>query len=327
MAHEFRTVAAATERESCKALTWPIQLTALLLLLVHAIGLADLDAPVAALWRLIYGRSFFHTPMAEATVAAVSFLLWIGIFRSLDKLAWVQQFRLVPRPLEKGAHVLIQDFLAALAALAKKSPLQYRRRRALRIFASFPVYLLAILLLHLFKTPQPLQEEPPRCWRLVGETVFGIWAYDFFFFWLHLAMHRWPSAWHGHYVHHGWRDGTGADVKAAARFLEAEVVVNHSLTDAALQVITNIVVQNLMPFGISKHKLSRFLHNIVVTYLLTECHSGLDLPWGSHRLFPKIMGGAPRHELHHNTHQHCYHQFFTYLDDFFGYGPPPSYNM
>jgi len=227
------------------------------------------------------------------------------------------------RKFEGDPPAVVPDFLDAISCLAR-SPLKQHHKRALRVFASLPVYLLAILLLHIFRTPRAMPESPPTFWRLISELAFGLWAYDFFFYWIHLAMHRWPSAWHGHYVHHGWRNGMGAEVKPSDRFLEAETVVQHSLVDGALEVFTNIMVQNLAPFGVGKHKFSRFLHNVAVTYLLTESHSGLDLPWGSHRLFPKILGGAPRHELHHHTHRYCYHQFFMYLDDLFGCGPPSA---
>lgn len=303
--------------------TWSLQFFALFIMLAHAVGVLDLDGVVSSTWHWVYSTRFFHGDMAEATVAAVSFLIWILFFRCLDSLAWVQQFRMVPRPLEEGLPVPIQDFLDAMAQL-KGAPLKHHHWRIFRVIASFPVYLLSIRLLHMVRAGKPLPEHPPSFWRLVGELIFGLWAYDFLFYWLHLAMHRWPSLGHGHSVHHGWRGGAGADTKPSDRFLEAEVVVQHSFFDGSLQVLINILVQNLAPLGVGKHKFSRLLHNVVVTYLLTECHSGLDLPWGSHRLLPKIMGGAPRHELHHHTHRHCYHQFFTYLDSFLGCGPPAS---
>jgi hypothetical protein len=72
---------------------------------------------------------------------------------------------------------------------------------------------------------------------------------------------------------------------------------------------------------ISISQLSRILHNLMVTYLLSEAHSGYDLPFQSHRLFPAIFGGAPRHEEHHQSANVCFHQFFKYLDDGFGAGP------
>lgn len=147
-------------------------------------------------------------------------------------------------------------------------------------------------------------------------------------------MHRFPNLPHYHIIHHDFQgrsiagshhDFQGTSIAGCGeRYLEAEAVVNHSLVDAALQVGTNIVVQNLTPFGVPKHKLARFLHNVLVTYLLTETHSGLDLPWGTHRLCPWLCGGAPRHALHHASHRHCFQQFFTYLDDALGFGPPAA---
>lgn len=91
--------------------------------------------------------------------------------------------------------------------------------------------------------------------------------------------------------------------------------------DGALQVLVNILVQQISPFGGDKHPLSRLLHNVLVTYLLVESHSGYDLPWQSHRLFPEIFGGAPHHEMHHHNGRVYYQQFFTYLDTLFGFTP------
>ena len=55
-----------------------------------------------------------------------------------------------------------------------------------------------------------------------------------------------------------------------------------------MKVGMNILVQNLPLFGgLPKHKLSRFVHNLLITYLLSESHAGLDLPWATHRTLPK----------------------------------------
>ena len=59
-----------------------------------------------------------------------------------------------------------------------------------------------------------------------------------------------------------------------------------------------------------KHPLSRVLHNLIVTYLLAEAHSGYDLPWMTHRAFPNVFGGARAHEAHHVHGEGNYHQFF-----------------
>ncbi|CAE8676294.1 unnamed protein product, partial [Polarella glacialis] len=93
--------------------------------------------------------------------------------------------------------------------------------------------------------------------------------------------------------------------------------VNHGLLDGALQVFVNILVQNIAVVGAPKHKLSRFIHNVVVTGLLVESHAGYDGFWSSHRLYPGIFGGARRHNAHHINGKQYYQQFFCYLDDLF----------
>jgi len=82
-------------------------------------------------------------------------------------------------------------------------------------------------------------------------------------------------------------------------------------------------VQNISPWGY-KDPLSRALHNLMVTYLLTEAHSGYDLPFMSHRLFPRVFGGAPRHELHHQHGNVYFHQFFMWIDDLAGFTLPAA---
>ncbi len=63
------------------------------------------------------------------------------------------------------------------------------------------------------------------------------------------------------------------------------------------------------------HPMTRALHNIVVTYLLTETHSGYDMPWMLHNVLPHcILGGSPAHEEHHHGGRHHFQQFFLYLD-------------
>ena len=102
----------------------------------------------------------------------------------------------------------------------------------------------------------------------------------------------------------------------------------HGQVDGGLQVAVNIFVQHLSPLGWGqKHTLTRLLHNIVITYMLVEIHSELDMPWSLHNLAPKIFGGALRHRYHHAYPQPGfrgrkrvhYHQFFRYMDDWFGW--------
>jgi len=161
----------------------------------------------------------------------------------------------------------------------------------------------------------PLVEAAPSFGVLCAEVALGLVLYDLCFWPLHLLMHRGPfrqlrSA-------HGYHHRKG-------HTLNALETVQHSYADGLLQVVVNICVQQLTPFGPvgCKHPLSRLVHNVVVTYLLCEAHSGYtDLPFMSHRLWPAVFGGAPRHERHHHDGKVAFQQFFTYLDDLFGFGP------
>lgn len=129
----------------------------------------------------------------------------------------------------------------------------------------------------------------------------------------HQARAPWWRRLHGR--HHKW-------ARTETRAHNGVETVQNSYMDAGIQVAINILVQNLSPWGLGcKHPLSRVLHNLLVTYLLTEAHSGYDLPFQSHRVFPGIFGGAPRHEEHHQSGDVCFHQFFVYLDDLRGRGP------
>merc|ERR1711998_513573 len=160
--------------------------------------------------------------------------------------------------------------------------------------------------------PRPeLPLDAPTFGHLVGELAFGIWLYDLAFFPIHVLLHKNRYGKKHHAYHH----------RAQRHALNAVETVQHSYVDGALQVAVNILVQQISPFGDDKHPLSRLLHNVLVTYLLCESHSGYDLPWQSHNLFPEIFGGAPNHEMHHHNGRVHYQQFFTYLDTLFGFVP------
>jgi sterol desaturase/sphingolipid hydroxylase (fatty acid hydroxylase superfamily) len=149
--------------------------------------------------------------------------------------------------------------------------------------------------------------------RFLIELVFGIVWYDATFFAIHVAMHkgpRWIRRLTNHKQHHGHHQEE----------LCAMHVLEHSLVDGTFQVLVNIMVQRSGLFG-PKMRITRWIHNVVVTYLLTESHANLDvLPLASR--FPQIFSGVRFHRQHHNTGGAPYEQFFTYLDRFFfGFNP------
>jgi hypothetical protein len=160
-------------------------------------------------------------------------------------------------------------------------------------------------------------------WNFTGvvyvlvEAVAGLVLYDAIFFVLHLCMH-YPKTREIHRPHH--------DTHAV---LCADSVLQHSAVDALLQVGTNILVQRynywtlFLPgymCTVPKTRLARLLHNILVTWMLTESHANVDVKTQVtfFKRFPRIFPGIQRHRTHHQDPRRYYQQFFGYLDDVLG---------
>lgn len=146
---------------------------------------------------------------------------------------------------------------------------------------------------------------------LMAEVWGGIVLYDGIMFVLHWAMHEIPCLRRIHARHHDYPD----------QQLEARDTLRHSLVDGSLQVLVNICVQRCTPWGATKSRLARSLHNVLVTWMLTESHTSSPYPYIWRRWFV----GVRQHRLHHlgssnDDHgrygkHHRHEQFFGYLDD------------
>jgi sterol desaturase/sphingolipid hydroxylase (fatty acid hydroxylase superfamily) len=143
---------------------------------------------------------------------------------------------------------------------------------------------------------------------LATEVVTGIVQYDIYFFLIHWAMHecKYLNTLLCHKEHHTSR-----------KMLEARHVLRHSFLDGSLQVLTNIAVQRYTPWGVVKSRLARALHNIILTWMLTESHSSAPYP----NVFRRQFVGVREHRWHHLCGDktlgrcHRYQQIFGYLDD------------
>jgi sterol desaturase/sphingolipid hydroxylase (fatty acid hydroxylase superfamily) len=143
---------------------------------------------------------------------------------------------------------------------------------------------------------------------LMAEVVSGILLYDAWFFFLHWAMHEVPSLRTWHARHHSHSSG-----------VESRDVLRHSLLDGSMQVLVNIMVQQRTPWGASKSRCARALHNVLVVGMLTESHTASPVP----NIFRRWFVGVRDHRLHHlgalktgaYGKHHRYQQFFGYLDD------------
>lgn len=259
-----------------------------------------MDAALAVVWNNFHSSSITQNCMFEAHVAVASFFVWIVFFETLHLwLPNASKYRLDGKPPVKALEAVIG------ADIYQKA------------FTPVFAYLATIAVFHYFGLGQILfgakpEFDAPSFLRVLVEVPVGIFLYDLVFFPIHYSLHRFPvKGWSKvHQYHHSF----AREQQVAHNATETVV---HSYVDGALQVATNILVQQISPWG-CKHPLSRAIHNIVVTYLLCESHSGYDLPFMSHRVLPWIFGGSPRHEAHHQVGNAYYQQFFKYLDDALG---------
>ena len=223
------------------------------------------------------------------------------------------RFRGRHRVLEFHPRVIIQRQEASLRVpLRQGTPVapfewlgQLGGKRLWGAYLPLVAYVGSIKLFHCVVTKAPLPMAPPTALRVLLELVTGVYLYDALFAPIHASMHRRgsPSWWRRlHRTHHEARPS-----ERRGKALVPLETVQHSYADGALQVACNVLVQRapsviwvgsgfvLAP----KHPLSRVLHNLVVTYLLAEAHSGYDLPWMTHRAWPRVFGGAKAHDAHH----------------------------
>lgn len=146
--------------------------------------------------------------------------------------------------------------------------------------------------------------------KMAIDLIQGVVAYDFVYYWIHRSMHKAPTF--GRAMNHNRHHSSGGS------HLKSHHVLEHSIADGGLQVLTNILVQRYGLLG-PRNWLARLLHNVVVTYLLTESHADLETSrWrGIAGWFPSLFPGAVRHRIHHLHAGPPYQQFFGYLDDLF----------
>ena len=140
--------------------------------------------------------------------------------------------------------------------------------------------------------------------HLIAEVVHGIILYDALFFVVHWLMHHVDILRGIHRSHH----------KTYPKTVEARDVLCHSLVDGSLQVFCNIIVQQRNFAGDPKSRLARVIHNILVTWMLTESHTATP----DFVFWRRWFVGIKNHRRHHfglskESHE-SYQQFFGYLD-------------
>ena len=281
------------EHSPTALLAWRALLLAMLT--VWLIQRARVDAALERGWAAARASPWVQHDSFEPVLATLSFGLWINLWRIVDLFVpYLHRWKIGsggpdgPPPLELHGQgrleFMLRPGISNVAALA---------------------YLLPLLAFDSLYPRRSLPAACPTSAQLGAAVASSLFLYDFLFYWIHLALHRVPWLFvHVHATHH----------RQAA--LQSREVIRHSLLDGALQVGANIASLKLLGL----HPLSRALHNVAVTYWLTETHSGYDMPWMLHNLVPGgVLGGSPRHEAHHKCGRVHYHQFFTWIDRALGF--------
>jgi sterol desaturase/sphingolipid hydroxylase (fatty acid hydroxylase superfamily) len=256
--------------------------------------------------------------------------MWSVYLRSLLRWSWFD------------AHVSVLSFVGAIKFYTYQE--EFRRKKQGSIWRTMKVvystsnwchvlayYAGVYVLQHIIRPPtfpstlsqtsfiSELFNQDGLPWDVAGvayvlvETVAGIVLYDAIFFLLHLCLHS-PRTRGIHQSHH------------THQVVRAESVLHHSLLDGIIQVATNVVVQRYNYFTllipgymctVPKTRIARLLHNILVTWMLTESHANIDVKTQVtfFRRFPKVFPGILRHRIHHKNPRRYYQQFFGYLDD------------
>lgn len=243
------------------------------------------DDKLNNLWDFLRTNSMFMHDSFEPITASAAFMLWITMWRMVDFFVpTLHKYKLIPSSVDND-----RDF--------------YPENGPLSVMA----YLGPILVVDFFYPRRKLPQDIPSSFGIAGMVFASVFLYDLLIYFCHIMFHKTELLKPYHVRHHKFSPLLAGDI------------VGHSLSDGSVQVLCNIISLNLL----KSHPVARTLHNIVVTYMLTECHSGYDAPWMLHRVVPfGILGGSPRHEAHHQTGKVYYHQFFTYLDNMFGYVLP-----
>lgn len=239
---------------------------------------------LTCLWRWLYSWPVVRSDTFEPLLSVAAFFVWLNMWRVIDwYLPCLHKYRVDPSP---------QD-------------VSWSRKEGSHSILAGVAYLLPLIAIdYILVGRRKLSPDPPTIFRLTFEVSASVFLYDFLFYFCHLAMYKISFLRSFHSKHHHVSP------------LRANEVLRVSFLDGTLQVLCNILALRL----VFSHGLSRIVHDLVVTYMLTETHSNYDLPFMAHNVLQVgLLGGSPAHHLHHVKGNVHYHQFFTWLDKCFGY--------
>jgi sterol desaturase/sphingolipid hydroxylase (fatty acid hydroxylase superfamily) len=148
-----------------------------------------------------------------------------------------------------------------------------------------------------FSLALPLPKSRELLWQI--PTFFII--EDFYFYWIHRALHHKSVYKYVHKIHHEHTHPFGIAAEYA-----------HPAETFLLGIGTL-----LGPLFYAKHMVTLWIWLFFRLLETVEDHSGYDVPWNPTNLIP-FWGGAVHHDFHHKTFAGPYSSVFTWCDWMFG---------
>lgn len=145
----------------------------------------------------------------------------------------------------------------------------------------------------------------PTALGVCKDVTCALLLYDLGFFVCHYLMHKIPFLYkHVHAKHH------------VAKEVRASDIVRLSFVEEIADVGISILALNFLKC----HPVSRTMYNIIITFMLTELHSGFAFPWTPQFVVPfGLATGSKGHHYHHRNGEHYYQKFFCHVDKLFGF--------
>lgn len=145
----------------------------------------------------------------------------------------------------------------------------------------------------------------PTAFGVCKDVTCGLLLYDLGFFVCHYLMHKVPILYkYVHAKHHTTKEVRASDI------------VRLSFVEEIVDVGISILALNYL----GAHPMSRTIYNVIITFLLTELHSGYAFPWTPQFVVPfGLATGSKGHHYHHRNGRHYYQKFFCHVDRVFGF--------
>ncbi|KAL8717181.1 MAG: hypothetical protein Q9225_005557 [Loekoesia sp. 1 TL-2023] len=153
-----------------------------------------------------------------------------------------------------------------------------------------------------FQTTRAVPASAPTSRTILVQLFFSITIFDQLFFLFHLALHKVSYFNKIHSVHHGHNE------------IHPQITNRLDITER----LGLVMLANFSLNSINAHVLTRTIYIPLFVGLLTDIHSGLELPWAYDKILPRGWGaGSKRHSEHHEHGKKYYEPFFTICDEFF----------